>query len=124
NQSLAHPLGSNFYNVNFLANYQNDKWMLESEIMYAHYGRDSLGTNLGGNIYQSYVDPEFQFGNKIAQGVKHNLLNIRLRLNYLISKRDDFRLFSDITYYHLNQLPDENNYFLRFGLRINWPDYR
>jgi len=124
NQSLAHPIGSNFYNFNLLANYRKKEWLFEGQAIYSIYGRDSMNTNLGGNIYQSYVNPDFTFGNEITQGVEHHLIDLRLRLNYMLSKRDDFRLFADLRYYNLNQLEVSNNLYFKIGLRINWADYR
>jgi len=124
NQPLAHPLGSNFYNLHMLATYPKGNWLIEGEFIYSHFGRDSLNVNLGGNLYQSYVNPELNFGNEIAQGVKHNLLDVRLTANYILSKRDDFRLFADFRFVNLSTQQSNSYLYLQLGARISWPDYR
>ena len=124
NQSLAHPLGSNFYNLNVLFNYKKESWLIEGQLIYSHFGRDSVGVNLGGDIYQSYVDPAFLFGNEIAQGVKYNMIDAQLRLNYILQAKQDIRFFADLSYYRINQLEEKDNVYFRLGFRANWPDYR
>ena len=124
NQSLAHPLGSNFYNFNFLFSYPKGDWLFEGNLIYNYFGRDSVGTNLGGNIYQSYIDPDFEFGNEIGQGVENSILDFRFKANYIFSRKYDFRLFADLSYYHVNSRSNSNNIYIRTGLRLNWPDYR
>lgn len=122
-QPLAHPLGSNFYNANLEMIYPKDDWYFQAHIKYSHFGRDSVGTNYGGNIFQSYVNPEFNFGNKIGQGIANDLLDIEFTASYLLSKKDDFRLFATLQYYHLNELQTSNDLYMRVGVKIYWPDH-
>lgn len=122
-QPLAHPLGSNFYNLNVDADYTKDSWYFSGHAYFSHYGRDTLGTNSGGNIFQSYVNPDENYGNNIGQGIAHNLYDVEVSAAYVLSDKDDFRLFASLRYYHLNQAKNSNDLYFRIGARIYWPDH-
>ncbi|NND77381.1 MAG: hypothetical protein HKN39_04300 [Flavobacteriales bacterium] len=122
-QPLAHPLGANFYNLNLEADYIKDNWYFSAHVYLSHFGRDTLGTNSGGNIFQSYLDPDKVYGNSIGQGIAHNLYDLEVTAAYILSKKDDFRLFASLRYYHLNQINNSNDLYFRVGVRIYWPDH-
>lgn len=91
NQPLAHPLGSNFYEAVFFADYERGPWFAGIHAVAARYGRDG-GANTGGNIFRSYANPEMIFGNRIAQGVTHDLIFQRLSIGRLIHKEMNLRI--------------------------------
>ncbi|MCH2198370.1 MAG: hypothetical protein MK081_06275 [Flavobacteriales bacterium] len=74
NQSLAHPLETNF--IEWVS---RAKWIRENEILHGtfilgSFGRDKEGLNYGGDVFTSYADPWQAYDNRIAQGEKNTLL--------------------------------------------------
>jgi hypothetical protein len=74
-----------------MLNYERSEWFAGSHTVAARYGRDD-GTNMGGNLFRSYANPEMIFGNRIAQGVQHDVLFQRISLGRVIDKRMNLRL--------------------------------
>lgn len=91
NQPLAHPLGSNFYEAVFFADYERGTWFAGSHTVVSRYGRDG-GANMGGNIFRSYANPEMIFGNRIAQGVRNDLIFQRVSVGKVIHRKMNLRL--------------------------------
>jgi hypothetical protein len=84
NQSLAHPLGANFYEGIGILTYRYKNILMEGKLIYAAYGADSAGENMGRDIFQSYITRPHEFGNELTQGVKTNLIIAGLRCAYMI----------------------------------------
>ncbi len=83
NQPLAHPLGANFYEVLGITNYQpHPKINIQGRLGVYIIGRDTTGTNWGGDILTDYGSREMDFGNRIAQGLRSNILFAELWLTY------------------------------------------
>jgi len=82
NQSLAHPLGTNFREITFLGRYSTGKWSFLFSALWTEFGRDPGEDNYGGNIFRSYVNPFRKFGNEIAQGDFNRLNMERLEASY------------------------------------------
>jgi hypothetical protein len=80
-QPLAHPLGANFYEWYTSAKYSRDKWNYSASIVWAAYGRDT-NRNVGGNIFQSYVNPWSVYGNNILQGNRSTLFVVNAEVAY------------------------------------------
>ncbi|MFK7757822.1 MAG: hypothetical protein AB8B53_12905 [Flavobacteriales bacterium] len=72
NQSLAHPLGTNFMEWSSGAEFNVKKWRCAARFNWAFYGRDRDGDNYGGNVFRSYASPLKPFGNYIGQGNTHH----------------------------------------------------
>jgi len=84
NQPLAHPLGANFSeSVSFL-NYRYKRWMFETEFLFAVYGKDSIGKNMGNNIFLPYGTRASEYGNYQGQGIKTYLHYIQLKFSYYL----------------------------------------
>lgn len=67
-QPLAHPLGANFDENLMVARYQPMKRLqLQTLLLQATYGSDSLGNHYGGNILLSYNSRGSDFGHKMAR---------------------------------------------------------
>lgn len=82
--SLAHPLGSNFMEIVNRVRYEFKplKYGLEAFVILAKAGRDSLGRNTGGDIFQSYANRDREFGNYFLQGEPEEILNAGLLFYY------------------------------------------
>ncbi len=81
---LAHPFGANFKEYLGIINYRKDRWQISVKGMYAEIGKDSLGTNtnMGQNIYKSYVTRPYEFGHRTGQGDKNTILQSDIRFTY------------------------------------------
>jgi hypothetical protein len=87
NQPLAHPLGANFYEAVGIIRYQViSRLNLTARMIYIIKGLDTTGTNFGGNIFiESNPSSAYQeFGNKMTQGVKQNVLLMNLIITYQV----------------------------------------
>lgn len=78
NQSLAHPLGTNFVEWISRATYQTPKFTYNGTFMFAGFGQDKEGENYGGDVFVSYASPTRIYGNKLMQGEKNTLLFLHL----------------------------------------------
>lgn len=89
NQPLAHPLGANFAeSVSFL-NYRYKKWVIETQFLYAVYGKNEKGKNWGQNIFESYISREQDYYNKFFQGLKTYLTYSQIKVGYYIIPSSD-----------------------------------
>jgi hypothetical protein len=86
NQSLADPLGANFFeNIAFLS-YRTGRFFFEAKFNYAVYGADYDGVDFGQNIYENYIDPTVQpYGNYTTQGLFTTLIYKEFRMDYLVN---------------------------------------
>lgn len=85
-QPLAHPLGANFYEWYSRVNYQHAKWHYSASIVWGAFGRDAQH-NVGGNIFQSYVNPWSVYGNKILQGNRSTLFVVNAEAAYQVTPK-------------------------------------
>ncbi|HIA12696.1 MAG TPA: hypothetical protein EYN69_11595 [Flavobacteriales bacterium] len=98
NQALAHPLGANFYeSVSFLK-YQQGSFLVEGKFSYALKGKDSNGSNWGGDIFLDYQTVRSrEFENEIAQGDQNHISYIDLRFAYILLPELNLRLEAGIS---------------------------
>ncbi|WP_341838424.1 hypothetical protein WJU16_11330 [Chitinophaga pollutisoli] len=92
NQSLAHPLGANFVEWVNIADYQYKRWFFRGQAQYASYGLDSANSNFGKDIFKSYESRSREFGNKLRQGIKTNLLYLQGSVAYLLNRKYNLRV--------------------------------
>lgn len=90
NQPLAHPLGANFREFIFIANYRFfERFYLEAKIQSAVKGLDANNSeHNGGDIFTSdFLIPGFpdSYGNYIGQGLKTTIKSTDLRAGYLLN---------------------------------------
>ncbi len=90
-QPLAHPLGSNFREAVIMLHYDRGPWFAETHTVVASYGRDE-GPNLGGDLFRSYANPAFEFGNEIGQGLGHDVFFQRITLGRMVYQPMGLRL--------------------------------
>jgi len=118
NQSLAHPLGANFYELLMIGNYSIGRIEFRGQINYARYGDDTVGVNNGKDIFKSYDTRTREYGNSIAQGVRTNLYFADVRISYILNPKTDLRLELGGVYRSLQStLGTKNSTLVNFGIR-------
>ncbi len=117
-QSLADPLGANFYEGIFIGNYTMNRWMLSTQFNYAIYGADSGGLNYGGDIFKSYDTRVSDYGNYTTQGVKTHLWYLDCRVAYMLNPLLNLRVELGVTYRRLaSDLVHQESTWIQLGIR-------
>lgn len=120
-QALAHPFGANFKEYLGFINYRANRWMLSFQGLTAEIGMDSLGINMGQNIFTSYTTRPREYGHKTTQGNKRRLMQSDIKLTYYLIPQINLRLeigyiqrsINDDYYFHL-QAP-----YIYFGIKTS-----
>jgi hypothetical protein len=121
NQSLAHPLGANFYESVSIAQYTYDRFDLRAQLNVARYGDDSLGVNFGQDIYKSYTSRYRDYGTFITQGVKTDLLYADVRVAYVMNPLTNLRFELGAVYRRLTSpVTTQESMTVTFGLRSSF----
>ncbi|MFA5832080.1 MAG: hypothetical protein WDA22_01265 [Bacteroidota bacterium] len=122
NQSLAHPLGANFYEYVGIASYYFDRYDLRLQLNYARFGTDSsLVTNYGGDIYKSYNTRAKDYGNSIGQGISNTLMYADAKAAYILNPLTNLRFELSLTYRSLKTESITNNtIWFSFGIRSSF----
>ena len=97
NQSLAHPLGANFWEWITVTNYRYKHLLLEGKFMYAKVGYDSAGVNYGQNIFLSYNTRPNEYGVELLQGQETTIIYTGLKTAYLINPKTNMRVELELT---------------------------
>lgn len=125
NQSLAHPLESNFREIIFRffavpKNYQ--RISLKSTAQFAWKGLDKDGINFGGNIRKPYNSAADRENAPILQGDLQRRLNIMTTIGYYLQPNAKLELFH---HWHQSMGPQKTNQnYLGISLKINFTDTR
>ncbi len=121
NQSLADPLGANFFENIAMVNYRSGRWFVEAKFNFAVYGADSAGINYGGNIFQSYTDPSVRtYGNNTAQGVFNTLMYKEFRVSYLVNPSFNLNIEAGISSRSLvSDAKSSMTNWIYFGIRTS-----
>ena len=119
NQALAHPLGANFKEVVFIANYGNEKWKFTSKFTLAIVGLDSLNTHYGQNIfdsdYNSSTGGQTSYGNFNGQGVATEINTLHTEVAYSFKL---FDIFGSVFYKNKkSDLIDQTSLLYSVGIR-------
>jgi hypothetical protein len=118
-QPLAHPFGANFYEWVNTVSYQYKKYHFTYEFIWAAYGRDRDGQNLGGNIFRSYRSPFKQYNNEMLQGLKSTFHFSRLEVSRVISPIMNIEAYFSHTWrFEKNEFGLDNEHFVQLGVRI------
>lgn len=125
NQSLAHPIGANFWESVSIVKYQKKNWIFSNQTNVSLYGTDSNYLSYGGNIYQSYVNRPNDYYNRIGQGVSNHLFFNRFSVSYMIDPRINLRFEIAHIYRHITTQHDSNEeHFISIGIKTNlWNSY-
>lgn len=115
---MAHPLGANFKELVFQAQYLHKRWLFDFTAIKYQIGLDTDSTNYGQNIFRSYDDNRNDYGNFIGQG----LATDRLQLSFTASYRWNWLWQSDITagvryFSSANNQKTENATYWHLGIR-------
>ena len=120
NQSLAHPLGANFYEAIGIINYQHKRIFFNAKVMYAKVGLDTAAVNYGQNIYASYTTRPSDFGNFVGQGLKTKVLLSEFKFSYLINPKCNLLFEAGLLYRSLqNVVSSANTSTIFFGIRTS-----
>ena len=127
-QSLAHPLGANFYESVSGVSYLHEKFKIDFKIMYAQVGMDTTDTHFGQNIFQPTMDGNqgypyqvSSYYNTILQGNKTDILTARLDISYFPIKNRLLSVNAGVLFRNYSPEIGETetcNYFY-IGLRSN-----
>ena len=82
NASVTHPIGANFMEVLGILSYSNSGHQITLKTNYIAYGTDSSSISYGQNIFNSYANRDGNYGHRIMQGNKFNVLNTNLIYEY------------------------------------------
>jgi hypothetical protein len=100
NQSMAHPLGSNFMESCLRVRYVKRLWTITEQLNAAAFGRDfdankdGVMDNFGGNINRSYANPYGgNFGHELLQGQLHRTAFHGLTVSRALSESSRWEVF-------------------------------
>ncbi len=125
-QSLAHPLGANFNEAIIMlsSNFKKHQWGLN--IVKSTIGKDTGAVNYGSNLLLSYSTKAFEYGNKIEQGFKFDLLRVDLTYQYLLFEKLGMYANGAASYREAHFLGNvQKNYFFTVGVKTHfWNIYK
>lgn len=82
-QPLAHPMGANLRELAGILRYQPlPRLNLQAQLTLTKYGADTLNSNWGKDVIQSYQNREQDYGNLMFQGVETDLTYINAVASY------------------------------------------
>jgi len=127
NQGLAHPMGTNFVEWINLWRFERENWYVTQKFIWAIWGRDvDPKENYGGNIFESYANPSYQYGNYLAQGLKSTFHWEEITYGRKISEKSNIWLNGSLAMrYEKNDHNKNVDLFVNFGIRTDlWQGYR
>ncbi len=123
--SMAHPLGSNFWeSVSFLR-YNYKRLFLEARYSFAKHGSDTAGMNFGNDIYLSYDDNRAQdYGNYLGQAQEVTLQYTSLLAAFLVNPRTNLNVYVNYTLRkELTGAEIFNQSLITFGIRTSLQNF-
>lgn len=121
NQALAHPFGANFREFLGLMNYSVKRFEFQGQGIFATYGLDEAGTNYGKDIFKSYNTRSVNYGSKVGQGIKTDLLIVQGKIGYLFNPKYNLRLEAGGLYrQEKNSLSKSNTRLVTLGIRSSF----
>ena len=121
NQPLAHPFGANFKEYLGFISYRANRWMISIQGLTATIGADTMGSNLGQNIFLSYTTRPYEYGHKTTQGNKVQLMQSDIRFTYYLIPQLNLR--AELGYIQ-RSIKDDFNYemqspYIYFGIKTS-----
>ncbi len=95
NQPLAHPMGANFYEWAGILSYKHHRYRLELKGNYACIGKDtswSSTSNVGQNIFSSYLTRNKEYNNFTTQGVKTVFAQAEIKYTFYLIPNINLRI--------------------------------
>lgn len=119
-QSMAHPLGANFYEVAGVLRYQPlPKLNIVGKLVYAIHGRDTVGVNWGGDILKNNNSRMQTYDNTIGQGVRTEVMFGTLTVSYML-KHNIFVDASVVLRRSESEVAQYNNNTTLTSLALRW----
>lgn len=120
NKELAHPLGANFGEYLAVLKYQPiPRLYLTGKLMYYKQGLDSMGVNMGNNLFRSYLTRPREYGFHIGTGIPAKQLLASFSASYELLQN----LYIDLNIaqrnYNVQAQPKRNEFFFTAGVRWN-----
>lgn len=123
NQSLTHPLGTNFKEAIVFLNYRIGDFFTQAKINYAIIGKDSIGRNYGNTIFKSDNNAFYGINstiNKMGQGVKTTLQIIDFHIGYLVNPSTNFNILVGISNRSsISEIENSQTNYVYFGIRTS-----
>lgn len=126
NEPLAHPLGANFQEAVGFLRYKYKRHKFSLKVVWSEIGRDTLGVNHGGNIFNGYNTNRVDIngdngltGYSIGQGDLNKLNYMDVRYAFMVNPRARLYFEIGIKDRSLSRqtLASNQNRFLYMGLR-------
>lgn len=124
NQSLAHPMGSNFIESITFVKYSWKRLFFEARVSYALHGRDTAGLNYGNDIFKPYGTYAQEYGNEIGQAEEVYVLFSSLSLAYIVNPATNLNIF--VQYSNRKETSasiNKDQNLILFGLRTSLNNY-
>ena len=126
NQSLAHPLEANFFEGLAILGYQNNNLDLNIKYAFQRYGKDFQLFNFGGNMFNSYVVRDSDYGHVVGQGNTINQHVFELRASLLLIAMTKTKLFTQFNYRYNRAMNNSisSSTLISLGISSNlWQSY-
>ena len=125
NQSLAHPLESNFKELLTRVLYQKDNFTLVFQYNHQEYGADYMGYNFGGDMFLSYSSRYQDYNNTTAQGKKNIVECLGARFSYMLFPKTNSKISLLLDYRARNvQTNFTDDLLIRIGIHSDlWNTY-
>ena len=122
NQSLTHPLGANFKEGIFIADYYYKRWYFRLQGMTARYGNDSSATvNFGRNINKPLYTHSTEDNVSTGQGVNTKLYYGDIKLAYILNRKTNLRLETGAVFRNeKNNLVEYSDIHFYLGVRFTF----
>lgn len=118
-QSLEHPLGANFYEWLAIGEYAKGRVEFRLQCDYALYGADStMQSNVGKDVYMSYLTHTKDYGNFIGQGIHTQLVYAQFQAAYVLNPLNNLRVEASCVYRQLSSKQEySRTLWVEFGIR-------
>ena len=124
NQSLAHPMGANFWESVTILKYHFKRFYFRYQFQYAVYGEDFDGQNYGKNIYESYNTRVADYGNFVGQGLETTVLYNDISASYLVNPAYNLNIVLGYTNRnYTNNLENVKTSYIYFALRTSLSNF-
>lgn len=125
-EPLAHPRGANFKELVGLANYSWERFDFSVQGVYSRFGTDpDDGSNMGGDIFQSYRTIPNMYGNYIGQGIKNDLFYADIKAAYVLNPKYNLRFEVGYTqrYNRIENAATQKSGVINVGLRSSFRNF-
>jgi len=120
NQSLADPMGANFWESISFLKYNYKRFFAEFKFNYVIYGADSAKTDYGQNIFIPYSDRIKEYGNYTLQGIKTTLIYKDFSISYLVNPSTNFNISLGVSdRSETSSLSSKHSTYVYFGIRTS-----